>query len=85
MTWNLRFWRRRDDDPEEAARFEAALSAAMIAHGIHEAFRETLRRLVHEDSSSWRRCCGSGCEPCVLQFERAVDAVRAALESDRAP
>ncbi|MCA8969419.1 MAG: hypothetical protein KDC95_06535 [Planctomycetes bacterium] len=64
--------RAREGSPE----FEAILTQAMQDNGIHEAFRETVRRLVFEDGDGWRRCCGSGCDPCVEQFARAVDAIR---------
>ena len=75
------FWRRRRKSRSKAPAvdIEDALTRALAEQGIQEGFRETIRRLIYEESDSWRRCCGSGCEPCVLQMERAVDDVRRAI------
>lgn len=83
--WGIKHRERRGDpvrpgEPELAGgEIDAALAHELAAQGIHEGFTDTIRRLVFEDNDDWRRCCGSGCDPCVLQMERAVDGVRKAI------
>lgn len=55
---------------------EAALDRALADNHLHVGFKDAIRRLVFDDNDSWRVCCGSACEPCVLPMGRAVDQVR---------
>lgn len=56
--------------------FEDALSQAMLENGLDEVYTGTVRGLHARTDDTWRECCGSSCDPCMLQFARVVDRLR---------
>lgn len=61
-------------------RFEAALDAALAFAGLDPVWRGNVRSLHEREDAAWRdKCCGGGCDPCVLQLARAVDELRRRL------
>lgn len=55
---------------------EAAVDVAVKETGLDPIWRGNVRSLYQREDENWRRCCGGGCDPCVLQLARAVDRVK---------
>ncbi len=55
---------------------DRAILAAMAVEGVDATYRSVIRTYVEDRSDTWRRCCDSACDPCMLQIGRIVDAVR---------
>ena len=55
---------------------EAAVDQAVEEAGLDPIWRGNVKSLMQRGDDSWRRCCGSNCDPCVLQLGRAVDRAR---------
>lgn len=55
---------------------DEAVDAAVKEVGLDPIWRGNVRSLYQRDDDAWRRCCGGGCDPCVMQLMRAVDRVR---------
>ena len=49
------------------------------AEGVDDSYLAFVARHVGEPDPSWRWCCGSSCDPCVLRLGRVVDAARILL------
>lgn len=64
----------RDPNPEESE----LLLRVCERQQLDPVWKGNVFRLhLHEDTT-WRdKCCGSNCDPCVMQFARAVDEFRA--------
>lgn len=62
------------------ASFESALARAVSEAGLDPVWTGNVRELHFRRDEAWRgRCCGGGCDPCVLQLARAVDRLRELL------
>ena len=63
---------------------EAAIEQAMRENMLDEVYRGYVDSYLARDDQTWRTCCNSDCEPCVLKLGRVVDRVRQLLtEGDR--
>jgi hypothetical protein len=60
--------------------FEDALRQAMLENDLDEVYERTIRNLHARTDDAWRECCGSSCDPCMLQFGRVVDRLRKLIQ-----
>lgn len=58
---------------------ETAITEGLRHAGLKESQRGLVRAYLHEDPATWKSCCGSYCDPCVLTIAHAVDRARALL------
>lgn len=58
---------------------EDAIAQAMREHMLDDVYRGYVDSYLARDDPSWRMCCNSDCEPCVMQLGRVVDRVRQLL------
>jgi len=49
---------------------------------LEEVYRGYVDAYLAREDQTWRMCCNSDCEPCVLKLGRVVDRVRQLLASD---
>lgn len=64
---------------EPSPALDRAMKQAMAENMLDEGYRTfVLQYLVREDDT-WRRCCDSECDPCVLKLGRVVDRTRELL------
>ncbi len=59
---------------------ERAIARAMQENGLETGYRVFVVQYLTRADSTWRRCCDSGCEPCVMQLARVVDRTRELLD-----
>lgn len=64
--------RMADLPPEQRAR----LLEVMRAQGVAPVHADAILDYAARTEDSWRVCCDSACDPCVLALGRAVDAWR---------
>ena len=53
------------EDFELPPSLEALLQEVCAEQGVPRRRHDELRLLLHQPQSSWPRCCGAACEPCV--------------------
>lgn len=59
---------------------DAAIDRALTELELDLSYRLTVKRFLHSNPEAWEVCCGSACEPCVLDLAAAVRRVRELLE-----
>ncbi|MEM9695821.1 MAG: hypothetical protein AAGA56_24980 [Myxococcota bacterium] len=55
---------------------DALVAQAMAEENLPLTYRATVLRFCAREDPFWRRCCGSGCSPCMGQLGRVVDRIR---------
>ena len=58
------------------ATIDSCILQAMEENGLDSNYRATVLMYLYREDEAWRRCCNSGCEPCMLQIGRTVDRAR---------
>ena len=66
-------------NPPDDAALDDCVARALEAEGMHSGFLRIVRTYVLDRRDQWRVCCGSNCDPCMLQLGRVVDRVRLAM------
>ncbi len=66
---------------EPSPALERAMERAMEENVLEPGYRTFVLQYLAREDSTWRRCCDSGCDPCVLKLARVVDRTRELLEA----
>lgn len=55
---------------------DEALEQALGELDLDRGHRAEVREMATSPRGTWRPCCGSLCDPCVMELHRAADRVR---------
>lgn len=58
---------------------DEALAQAAAENGLAPEYVDIVRPLLRDPRERWPRCCGGGCEPCVLLLIRVAERTIALL------
>jgi hypothetical protein len=70
--------------PYPPDRVDAAIEQACRECQLDLTYASSIYAYLEEDEDCWPACCGSSCEPCVLQLSTVARRALSILESDPA-
>ena len=65
---------------EVSPALERAMQQAMSENMLDEGYRAFVLQYLSREDNTWRRCCDSECDPCVLKLGRVVDRTRELMD-----